>query len=263
MPPLEIPPDPAPTPSAPAKLRTGRYGELEEHELIRLLDTIDDERAKARFRESVYISLFVWTIVAWFLFYGPQVLFHRPRLVNPADVLRQRGITMLNAPVMPRPRPVPARIPLFNRRGIHRRGLRAHRRPIRFDTEQSDPMQRKPQRPVVVGAEVGARFADDQQVEIAVRPSVATSARAEQPDRARIDRSHDSGDDRIERLRLGRQAAEVRANGRHPTLPSSEIAISFCASTANSIGNCCKTSRTKPFTISAVASSPESPRCKQ
>ena len=49
----------------------------------------------------------------------------------------------------------------------------------------------------------------------------------------------------------------------HPTLPSSEIAISFCASTANSIGSCCSTSRTKPLTISAVASSPDSPRCRQ
>ncbi len=49
----------------------------------------------------------------------------------------------------------------------------------------------------------------------------------------------------------------------HPTLPSSETAISFCASTANSIGNCCSTSRTKPLTMSAVASSAESPRCMQ
>ena len=53
------------------------------------------------------------------------------------------------------------------------------------------------------------------------------------------------------------------ARRRQPTLPSSEIAISFCASTANSIGNCCSTSRTKPLTISAVASSAESPRCMQ
>ena len=41
----------------------------------------------------------------------------------------------------------------------------------------------------------------------------------------------------------------------HPTLPSSEIPSSFCASTANSIGSCCKTSRAKPLTISATAAS--------
>ena len=47
----------------------------------------------------------------------------------------------------------------------------------------------------------------------------------------------------------------------HPTLPSSEIASSFCASTANSIGNCFITSLAKPLTISATASSCPSPRC--
>src|SRR6266566_253084 len=37
----------------------------------------------------------------------------------------------------------------------------------------------------------------------------------------------------------------------HPTLPSSETEISFCASTANSMGSCCSTSLTKPLTTSA------------
>ena len=41
----------------------------------------------------------------------------------------------------------------------------------------------------------------------------------------------------------------------HPTDPSSEIPNSFCASTANSIGSCCSTSRAKPLTISATAAS--------
>src|SRR3974390_1799099 len=48
----------------------------------------------------------------------------------------------------------------------------------------------------------------------------------------------------------------------HPTLPSRLIEISFCASTANSIGNCCSTSLTKPLTTSAVASSADMPRCR-
>ena len=51
--------------------------------------------------------------------------------------------------------------------------------------------------------------------------------------------------------------------GPQPTLPSSEMPISFCVSAMNSIGNCCSTSRTKPFTISATASSSDSPRCLQ
>src|ERR1700736_1079407 len=106
MPSLETPPsstqpDSPGTPeasSAPLKVRTGRYGELEEHELIHLLDSLDDERAKARFRESIYISIIFYLIVGWFVFYGPQVLFHQPRLINPSDVLKQRELTYLNMP---------------------------------------------------------------------------------------------------------------------------------------------------------------------
>src|SRR5258708_14079476 len=61
----------------------------------------------------------------------------------------------------------------------------------------------------------------------------------------------------------GDSAAAGRVGAAPPTLPSSLMAISFCASTANSIGSCCSTSRTKPLTINAVASSAERPRCRQ
>jgi TonB family protein len=99
MPSLETPPNTAPSP-APARLRTGRYGELEEHELIHLLDSLDDERSKARFREAVYISIIIYLAIGWFVFYGPQILFHQPRLINPADVLKQRDkeLTYLDMP---------------------------------------------------------------------------------------------------------------------------------------------------------------------
>ena len=99
MPLIETPPSSAP-PSPPVKVRTRRFGELEEHELIHLLDSLDDERSKARFREAIYISLIFYLAVGWFIFYGPQVLFHQPRLINPADVLRQRDkeLTYLNMP---------------------------------------------------------------------------------------------------------------------------------------------------------------------
>src|SRR6202789_1476369 len=97
MPSLETPPNSAP-PTHPVKVRTGRYGELEEHELIHLLDTLDDERAKARFRESIYISVIFYLAVVWFLFYGPRVLFHQPKLISPVDVLKQREMTYLDMP---------------------------------------------------------------------------------------------------------------------------------------------------------------------
>lgn len=83
----------------PVRIQTGRYGELEAHELIKLLDTIEDERARSRFRESVYISVFIWIVIAWVVLYGPRYLWHAPQLINPADVLKQRDIT-LNAPIL-------------------------------------------------------------------------------------------------------------------------------------------------------------------
>ena len=89
----------------PVKIRTGRFGELEEHELVRLLDTIEDERARARFRESVYISLFIWIIVAWVAFYGPRYLWHAPKIADPMSVLSQRELTQLNAPIIRQPLP--------------------------------------------------------------------------------------------------------------------------------------------------------------
>jgi len=82
----------------PVKIRTGRFGELDEHELVRLLDTIEDERARSRFRESVYISLFVWMVVLWLLLYGPRYLWHAPKVVNPMDVLKERELTELANP---------------------------------------------------------------------------------------------------------------------------------------------------------------------
>ncbi len=99
MPSLETPPNSAP-PNPPVKVRTGRYGELEEHELIHLLDSLDDERSKARFRESIYISIIIYLAIVWFLFYGPRVLFHQPRLISPVDVLKEREkqLTFLDTP---------------------------------------------------------------------------------------------------------------------------------------------------------------------
>jgi TonB family protein len=99
MPPVETPPNSVP-PTAPNKVRTGRFGELEEHELIHLLDSLDDERSKARFRESIYISVIIYLAIIWFLFYGPRVLFHQPRVIDPMAVLKERdkNITYLNTP---------------------------------------------------------------------------------------------------------------------------------------------------------------------
>ena len=99
MPSLETPPSSAP-PGQPVKVRTGRFGELDEHEIIHLLDSLDDERAKARFREAIYISVIIYLALGWFVLYGPRVLFHPPRLITPMDVLKERDkqMTYLNMP---------------------------------------------------------------------------------------------------------------------------------------------------------------------
>jgi TonB family protein len=98
MPSLETPPSSSPS-GPPVKVRTGRFGELEEHEIIHLLDSLDDERAKARFREAIYISVIIYLALGWFVLYGPRVLFHQPRLINPMDVLKDRDkMTYLNMP---------------------------------------------------------------------------------------------------------------------------------------------------------------------
>jgi TonB family protein len=106
MPTLLIPPNPPrPDESQPdaargLKVRTGRFGELEEHELIHLLDALDDDRARSRFRESIYISVIVYLALAWFLFYGPRVIFHQHPLIDPATAIRQheKDLTFLNMP---------------------------------------------------------------------------------------------------------------------------------------------------------------------
>ncbi|QMV19362.1 energy transducer TonB [Granulicella sp. 5B5] len=95
---------PSPQPAGQVRIRT-RRGELDEHELMRMLDSIEDELARRRFRESLYISFFICVAMALVVLYGPRYLWHAPQLVNPADVLKNREMIALNAPVLPHPAP--------------------------------------------------------------------------------------------------------------------------------------------------------------
>ena len=96
---------PGATSQQPARIRMGRYGDLDHHEILHLLDSIEDERARSRFRESIYISLFIWIAIAWVILYGPRYLWHAPKLVTPFEVLKQRELTQLNLPTMHAPPP--------------------------------------------------------------------------------------------------------------------------------------------------------------
>ena len=51
--------------------------------------------------------------------------------------------------------------------------------------------------------------------------------------------------------------------GGQPTLPSKLTSMSFCASTANSMGSSLNAFLQKPFTIMEIASSVEMPRWLQ
>ncbi len=83
MPTLEtLPTAPPPPPPDLPKVAAGRYGELDHSEIVHLLSSLDDEVARSRFRESIYISLIICLALAWFAFYGPRVLFHQGRIIN-------------------------------------------------------------------------------------------------------------------------------------------------------------------------------------
>ncbi len=118
MPPLDIPPGldrpetdrsaeaggPKPERSASGRqprrsVLRARYQYLDTHELITLIDEIDDERARARFREAVYISVIVWLVLGWVMVYGPRYLWHAPVLISAVpDTKRPNQMTYLDVP---------------------------------------------------------------------------------------------------------------------------------------------------------------------
>src|SRR5262245_168105 len=77
------------------------------------------------------------------------------------------------------------------------------------------------------------------------------------------ERANDCNEQKDRKWRKPDESDDVTDHLTYPTLPSSEIEISFCASTANSIGSCCSTSFTKPLTTRPTASSWLRPRWMQ
>jgi outer membrane biosynthesis protein TonB len=75
---------------AARRAAVNRLDELDSGELVTLIEDLEDDRAKARVREGIWISVIVHLLIFWYLLYGPQVLFHRPRVINPSEVLAQR-----------------------------------------------------------------------------------------------------------------------------------------------------------------------------
>jgi outer membrane biosynthesis protein TonB len=109
MPTLEIPPNPATPPNAPGeqadparepiRVSTGRYGALDHTEIVRLLSTLDDEVARARFRESIYLSLFICLALGWVALFGPKYLWHGGNIVPVVEDQRKPDqLTYLEMP---------------------------------------------------------------------------------------------------------------------------------------------------------------------
>ena len=163
----------------PIKVRTHRYGELEEHEIIHLLDSFDDERSRARFRESIYISIIFYLAIAWFLFYGPRVLFHQPRYQDPIALMKQhdQDLTFLrqhSAPVL-KPPPHPT---------IDRKTMEQLQQQARLTAPTPQPPAQQPQeethtsappvpQPPLPAAPKPAQPAAESQLPPAPRPNIA------------------------------------------------------------------------------------------
>ena len=93
MPGLETPPEehtPAPPPTTAEGRRGGigrdRYNYLDTHELVMLLEDVDDERARARFREAMYLAIILWLSLLLLYIFVPRWLPHRPVLASLAGV---------------------------------------------------------------------------------------------------------------------------------------------------------------------------------
>jgi TonB family protein len=89
MPIFEPPPSPDPElQRAPLPLSNSPYAGLEHHELLQLIDELNDERARARFREGIWIAFFLHLLIFAALYFIPSWLFHGVKVINPIDAMQ-------------------------------------------------------------------------------------------------------------------------------------------------------------------------------
>jgi TonB family protein len=101
MPITEVPTSPAGAPPEPPRnRRSQQYEHLERHELLQVMDELQDERSRARLREVFWVSIIIHMVVFWFLLYGPKYVFHQVRVRDPFSVLkdREKQLTYLDLP---------------------------------------------------------------------------------------------------------------------------------------------------------------------
>ncbi len=93
MPGLETPPQqeiPETPPAATGRGGSRRYNYLDTHELVMLLEDVDDERSRARFREAMYLAIILWLALVLLYIFVPRWLPRRPVLIvqdrNPKEL---------------------------------------------------------------------------------------------------------------------------------------------------------------------------------
>jgi TonB family protein len=89
-------PDPVPHGEQRAPLTSSPYAALEHHELLQLIDELAEERARARFREGIWIAFFAHLIFFVLLYFAPRFLFKSPHVIDPMDAIRnhEKAITI-------------------------------------------------------------------------------------------------------------------------------------------------------------------------
>lgn len=79
--------------------KRSKYDRFEMHELLQQIDELEDDRRWARLREGIWISIIAHMILFSLISWGPRYLLHMPRVVNPADILKNRkDLTYLDLP---------------------------------------------------------------------------------------------------------------------------------------------------------------------
>ena len=191
------------------KVRAGRFGDLEEHEIIHLLDALDDERARAQFRESIYISTIFCLAIAWFLFYGPHVLFHQPYYKDPIAAMKEHDqMLTLAAPATPKLKPAPPK-PVIDKKTMAQLQKEARQAPPTPQPPAPQPQEEAhnqappvPQPPLPVPQQPAR--APEAPLPAAPQPRIATNSQS----------AHDALQNAMKGALSGRSGAEIGAPGR-------------------------------------------------
>jgi outer membrane biosynthesis protein TonB len=78
---------------------SGDYIDLGTDGLVQRISELEDERRAARIREGIWVALLLHAAFLLLWAFGPRYLFHQPRVVSPAEALKDRkDLTYLDLP---------------------------------------------------------------------------------------------------------------------------------------------------------------------